>query len=343
MVRRLLPDQVVAELLDIYFDVLYWLGPQYAYFKLRRKLKRPVTYSEKVRYKAVFDRDPMLTVLCDRIAVRNFVEEAIGDEFLAKSYIATSDPDSIDWKTLPREYVCKANHGCGAIIMVWEGADPELRLPTDVSSLGWARLQIHPDHADPELMTAILKYWLTLDYSWGKKRTLPEWAYKNIDRGILIEEFLHEADGAIPADYKLYVVHGEVKLIRTITGRNESQRHLLEHDVVWNQLSSTHYDSDWNELPVQISVNGKVVTPNDPPLSPPPAMKTLIDVAQALGKITDSARVDLYAIGDRVVFGEMTIYSNAGYDYFIPDWYNYHLGAEWKQIPYKSKKFGFVK
>jgi hypothetical protein len=336
-VKKILPPKLYPKLLKIYFLILWRLGPRYAYWKLGRKLKNPITYGEKTLYKAAFDRDPMLTKISDKIEVRRVVEELIGEKYLSKAYVTTYDPDSIDWRSLPREYVCKANHGCGAIIIVWDGADPNYRLPTDANSVDWAVLQVHPDHADPELMTAILKRWLTRDYSWDKRRFLPEWAYKNIKRGILIEEFLRDENGQIPIDYKLYVIHGQVKWIRAISGRNNKHRSLTEFDASWNAMSETEYDRNWKPVDIQIEIDGKKMAQHIPPKLPPSEAQTLIKVAEMLGSVTDSVRVDLYAIRDRVIFGELTLYSNAGKDFYIPDWYNYYLGSAWKQKPYPRR------
>ena len=58
-------------------------------------------------------------------------------------------------------------------------------------------------------------------------------------------------------------------------------------------------------------------------------MGELIDVAERLARETDFVRVDLYAAGDRVVFGELTNYPDAGRANFDPASFDDDLGRWW--------------
>jgi len=42
-------------------------------------------------------------------------------------------------------------------------------------------------------------------------------------------------------------------------------------------------------------------------------------------------RVDLYAVDDRIVVGELTSYPGGGHHYFDPPAYDYVWGAYWRQ------------
>ena len=55
----------------------------------------------------------------------------------------------------------------------------------------------------------------------------------------------------------------------------------------------------------------------------------MITVAEELAGDIDFFRVDLYDVGDRIVFGEMTVYPNAGRGEFDPPEFDEKLGAFW--------------
>jgi hypothetical protein len=322
--RRALPEFIYLFLRRSYFSFLFLLGPNIAIWRHWRAIRNPVTYREKVRRKMAKDRDPILTTLCDKIKVRELVTDVVGEKYLTKAFYIGHDANEIDWASLPREYVCKVNHGAGGIIVVRERAGVSAKLPTNLARLGWVHLEVHPDNVKPAEMKALLEHWLHLDYWWKKSMILPEWGYKNIERGVIIEELL-KVDDDIPNDYKFYVVNGKVKLIREQTKRYTNSRGLYEYDRDWNLYGSTLWDRTWKRLPG--------LPPEIPNLKEqsPMLAAELVRVAEVVGSATDAMRVDLYAVGDRVVFGETTIYPYAGNDFFTQEWLAVELGKDWRQ------------
>ncbi len=65
-----------------------------------------------------FDRRHLLTTTADKIAVREYVKEAVGEHVLTKSFGAYFAGENIDWSRVPKEFVAKVNHGCGGNIIV---------------------------------------------------------------------------------------------------------------------------------------------------------------------------------------------------------------------------------
>jgi hypothetical protein len=323
--RKALPKDVYLLLRRCYFTIFFLLGPQLATWRQRRSTRNPVTHMQKVRHKMAYDRSPVLTILCDKIKVRDFVAKLVGESYLTRTFYLGYEVNEIDWASLPREFVCKVNHGAGGVILVREGADPTLTLPDTTRNLGWVHLEIHPDNLQVEKMEEILRHWLSLDFWWRKSTLLPEWAYKDIKRGVIIEELL-TVDGEIPNDYKFYVVNGQVKLIREQTQRYTNSRGLYEYDRDWNLVGTSSWDNTWKRHP-----GPPPEIPNLNMTSPKIASE-LVRVAEVIGSATDAMRVDLYAIGDRVVFGETTVYPNAGNDFFTQDWLAIEIGKDWHPI-----------
>ena len=290
-----------------------------AYSTLRRQSRNPHTYLEKVRHKLAYDRDPVLTQMSDKIAARSLVARTLGTNALTTAYAISHDPSSLPWDDLPREFVCKVNHGSGGIVIVWDGADPAARLPDDPTKVPWGRLQVRPEHADKTRLAALCRFWMTLDYSWYPGKQWPEWAYESIAPGVIVEEVLRDASGSLPDDYKFFVIHGRVELIRTMTERTS-------HHYAASTLSR-----DWEPLPVTFVSHGRQipVSRNEP--ARPSRADDLISMAESLGSLTDSVRIDMYSIGSRIVFGEFTVYPNGGEGRFHPESVDLALGRLWHQ------------
>lgn len=263
----------------------------------------PTTFNEKVRYRMATDRREILTIFADKVAVRQYVSEKVGDHVLPQLYAVTSDPETLDRSKLPREFVLKASHGSGGTIIVADHASREQRLPH--SPHGWERFQIHPEYLDWDRLVKCCRYWLGLRYM---PRT--EWAYSKVKPRILVEELLVD-DGQIPKDYKLMVFGGKVELIWV------DQDRFLDH-------RRNFYSARWEAL-LDVAFH----YPRGAPDSRPPRLEEMVAVAERLGDQIDFIRVDLYNIGERVVFGEITNYPEGGSGSFTPPEFDEQLGRLW--------------
>ena len=74
---------LIAPLLSdkLYIKIRYLLT-----FHKRIDLKNPKTYSEKIQWMKLYDRNPLYTQLVDKYEVRSFVEKKIGAEYLIPCY-----------------------------------------------------------------------------------------------------------------------------------------------------------------------------------------------------------------------------------------------------------------
>lgn len=291
-----------------------------AYWRLARRAHASATFQQKVLRKLAYDRDPLLTVMSDRIAVRDLVAERTDPSYLSTAHAIARSAAGIDWAALPREYALKANHGSGAMVLVWDGADATARLPADPASTGWQRLSVRPESADPDRLAALADHWLSLDYSWFPGKRTPEWGYESVPRGLIVEELLVDEHGALPDDYKFYVIHGRVHFILVVLGRiGSTQTHV-------------YYDRDWTRIHPSFVSHGVVARHAGPDVPPPPAAAAeLVTVAERLGSVTDAVRVDLYCLGSRIVFGELTPYQNAGEGHYEPAEFDAALARAWHQ------------
>jgi hypothetical protein len=127
---------------------------------------------------------------------------------------------------------------------------------------------------------------------------------------LLVEELLADR-GGVPCDFKFHVFHGSVRLI------------MVELDR-FDVHSRSHYDESWERLQVGVD---KYPAGRD--VERPAALEEMLAISKTLAADMDFLRVDLYCIGDRIVFGELTNYPEAGRAGFIPPEYDRELGAWW--------------
>lgn len=241
----------------------------------------PIHWTEKMQARKLFDHDPLFNILCDKLASRRYAEDADGRLNFPKIYWLGEDPEQIPFDDLPVPYVIKANHGSGRLIVVRD------RGQVDIAAI---RSQC--------------RRWLKSAY--GKR--MGEWGYRDVRRKIYAEKFLRAPPGQLfPDDYKFVTFCGQVAWIEHVHDRGQAH-------------NKTYFDREWRRMKF-CRWQG---TP-DPLRSPledeprPATLDRMIEIAEQLAKDTDHLRVDLYAIGEDIYFGEFTVYEESGLGVAFPE------------------------
>jgi hypothetical protein len=144
-----------------------------------------------VLWRKLYDRRPLYTLLCDKVAVRDYVAGHVGPEYLVPMLGVFEKPQDIPWAELPSPYVIKAAHGSGWNLFVFDAAE-----------------------ADPSEMTRTLDRWLKMNF-YSRVR---EWAYKDIPRRLIIERFIGTGREA-PEDFKFFCFDGVPQAIYVVRDR----------------------------------------------------------------------------------------------------------------------------
>ncbi|WP_424464607.1 ATP-grasp fold amidoligase family protein [Pseudoclavibacter helvolus] len=110
------------------------------------RTSKPVTFTEKVRYKMLRDRRRLIVTFADKAAVRGYVAATVGAHYLPGACGVLDDPRELEALELPEAYVVKPTHGSGAVIVVSPAAPPEARLPE--AEWGWVYSHVRPEHVD---------------------------------------------------------------------------------------------------------------------------------------------------------------------------------------------------
>ena len=169
------------------------------------------TFNEKVQWLKLYDNQLIKTQLSDKYAVRDWVREKIGEQYLIPIYGAWDNFDEIDFDVLPSKFVLKCNHGNACNVIV-----------TDKAKMDRVTLKNKFDN------------WMNTQYAFKNGFQLQ---YKDIPRKIVAEEYIEQLDGDL-LDYKIHCFGGKPEIIQII-GSRDLDRHTAQ---------AAFYDSSWNRV-----------------------------------------------------------------------------------------------
>lgn len=119
--------------------------------------------------------------------------------------------------------------------------------------------------------------------------------YKNVKPRIIIEKYISGNEANTVVEYKFYCYNGAPKYIYA------EKKEL-------NKIQKCFYDLDWNKILPQkenfIFTKSNFIKPNN--------LDEMLLLASKLSKGFIFLRVDLYSVGNKIIFGELTFFSGAG-------------------------------
>ena len=123
-----------------------------------------------------------------------------------------------------------------------------------------------------------------------------EWPYKNVKPRIIIEEYLSDTMN----DYKFQCFNGKLDSVFVCEGRNTKKG-----------VKYYYFDSDWNYLHY---CDYKDIDNKNFDLLKPKNYDKMLKIVNIICEKFKQVRVDLYNIDGKIYFGEITFFTNAGYD-----------------------------
>lgn len=123
-----------------------------------------------------------------------------------------------------------------------------------------------------------------------------EWPYKNVKRKIIAEQYL----GDNINDYKLQCFNGKFDNILVCSDRNSQ-----------TGVKYYYFDKDWNYLPYSTQVDKNFT---DYEQLKPKKFEEMIRLAEVLSEGIPELRVDFFEIDGKVYFGELTFFTQSGFD-----------------------------
>lgn len=252
----------------------------------RPNLENPKRFTEKIQLYKLNYRNPLMTEAADKYMMREYIKSKGYSNLLPKLYQVVDKFDEINFETLPNQFVIKLNNGTGTNIIVQD-----------------KRIENH------KKMKREVKRWKYVNtITVGR-----EWAYKDIKKKIIVEEYLNPKDEFQRKnginDYKVMCFNGKAQIIWVDSGR-------------FYNFERAFYDRDWNKLDVVSNRKSSSLE-----MLKPKELEKMIEISEKLSLDFPFVRVDFYLLNEKIYIGELTFYPWSGYVNFTPDEFDFDLGS----------------
>ena len=181
------------------------------YFIKQKKIlnvENPQSFTEKMQWIKLYGGLEKYSYLVDKYAVRKFVEDKIGGQYLNEIYGVYESVSDINFETLPNQFVFKLNNGSSYNLIC-----------KDKSLL------------DEDKTKKMLEKWMKVDFYKEHK----EIQYKNVSSKIIIEKYLEDESGEL-RDYKIFCADGKAQFIQVDSSRFSNHKQNM-YDLQWNKLN----------------------------------------------------------------------------------------------------------
>lgn len=205
-----------------YLKIAYW-----ARMHKRLNLENPQTFSEKLQWMKLYDRNPLYTKLVDKYEVKPIVEKIIGSEFIIPTLGVWDKFDEIDFEKLPNQFVLKCTHDSGGIVVC-----------KDKSKL------------NIEAARTKINRCLSHSFFLGMR----EWPYKNVPPRIIAEQYMEDTKTEELRDYKFFCFNGEPKALFIASDRMKKEE----------ETKFDFFDMNFEHLPFRNGHPNATVLPEKP-------------------------------------------------------------------------------
>ena len=212
---KCIPDKV-------YLQLMY-----YKHFHKFIDFKNPKTFNEKINWLKLYNRKPEYTQMVDKYAVREYVADKLGKEYLVPLLGVWKDPHEINFDKLPNQFVLKWNHDSGSVVVCKDKTT--LNIAKTVAMLASKKRRNG--------------YW------YGR-----EWPYKNVRPLIIAEQYMEDVKTSELRDYKFFCFDGVAKAMFIATERQKKNE----------EVKFDFYDMDFKYLNIRQGHPNADVSPSKP-------------------------------------------------------------------------------
>lgn len=254
-------------------------------------LDNPQTLNEKILYLSLRTDTAEWSRLTDKKKVSDYVREKGLEHILIKNYGYWQNVEDVDFEKLPDSFVMKTTHGSGDVMIV-----------KDKSKI------------TKECIVAYFSPFLQKRYGEleGGKH------YMRIEPGLIAEELMINDEDSQKysssiIDYKIWCFNGKPYYIWVCCNRNKQGTDVMTYDVEWRAHPEfSVFNSEYRR--------GNIIPQ---PLN----LEEMLNVATILSSGFPCVRVDLYNLGGKIYFGEMTFTSFGGLMNFYTTEFLIHTGS----------------
>lgn len=260
------------------------IGNSILYFKQYHKLPdqtNPKLFNEKIQVlkRTAYATDPIFTTCADKYEVRDYLSSKGFGNLLIPLIAHYDSVEHINFDNLPQRFVIKMNFGNGMNIIV-----------NDKNQISY------------DSVVSKLKRWMNV----RAELISGEMQYARIPKKIIIEDNIAETNEP-PMDYKFHCASGKCIMGFTVANRDQSDCRLYAFDRMLNPIN------------YEINPNGKF---NYTDIAPAQFDKEMVQKMMALAEEISQpfpyVRVDLFYVGGKIYFGELTFSEGGGFDRKTP-------------------------
>jgi len=189
-------------------------------------LEHPTLYTEKLQWLKLYDHRPEYTRMVDKYAVKEYIAETIGEEYVIPLLGVWDRVEDIDFDRLPRQFVLKTTHDSGGLVVCKD-----------------------KDQLDIPAAKRKLRYFLKRNY-YDHNR---EWPYKNVPHRIIAERFMEASRQGELRSYTFFTFGGVPNVMFIAQGRGRG-----------GETVADFFDMEFNHLPFTIDHDMASVPPEKP-------------------------------------------------------------------------------
>lgn len=272
-----------------------WLGRNYpetlvriryfVRFKKFLNLKDPKTLNEKIQYLSFRTDTSLWTPLSDKYKVREYIKAKGLGHILIDNYAYYDNVEDINLKELPDKFVMKTTHGSGDVLLVRD------------------KKELNQEYVKKYFAPFLKSRYGELE---GGRH------YMRIKPGLTVEALIENDLGSKKyskslIDYKFWCFNGEPQYCWVCCNRDKTGTDVLL------------YDKDWNVHP-EYSIFGDEYRKGEV-MPKPTNYEEMLEICRILSKEFPCVSVDLYNIGGKIYFGELTFTRLGGLiNFFTNDW-----------------------
>ncbi len=184
-------SETIDKICSILPDRLYIQIKYFYRFHKFANLNNPQTYNEKLQWLKLNDHNEKYHIMADKYAVKEYVSNLIGEEYVIPTYGVWDRFDDINFSDLPNQFVLKCTHDSGGLVICKDKSKLDLNKTKDIINKS-----------------------LNNNYYYHSR----EWAYKDIKPRIIAEKYIDDGSGQLN-DYKFFAFDGEVKALYVASDR----------------------------------------------------------------------------------------------------------------------------
>lgn len=187
-------------------------------------LDNPQTFNEKIQWLKLNDIHPEYTQMVDKVTAKDYVSSIVGDKYIIPTIGIWDSVDTIDWESLPNQFVVKSTGDSGGVVVCKNKKE-----------------------LDIESAKAKLRKLGGRNYTSLNK----EYPYKNVPHRYIAEEYMEDESGYELKDYKIFCFDGVPKFLFVATGRQQNDTRFDFFDTDFNHLPFTNGHPNADICPVK--------------------------------------------------------------------------------------------